>query len=85
MAAPNPKPKYIKWVVSESKKIIIAGLEDGILDVDAPSAKNAWDEYYSKLAEFANVPFEQFKKRVGPPAGEPICDMGVWPLPVVLV
>jgi hypothetical protein len=30
-------------------------LEEGILDVDAPSAKNAWDECYSKLAEFANV------------------------------
>jgi hypothetical protein len=64
MAAPNPKPKYIKWVVSEAKKIIIADLEAGILDVDAPSAKNAWDECYSKLAEFANVPFEQFQKRL---------------------
>jgi hypothetical protein len=43
MAAPNPKPKYIKWVgISEAKKIIIADLEEGILDVDAPSAKNAY-------------------------------------------
>jgi hypothetical protein len=25
------------------------------------------------------------RSRVGPPVGEPICDMGVWPLPVVLV
>jgi hypothetical protein len=64
MAAPNRKPKYIKWVGSEAKKIIIADLEEGILDVDAPSAKNAWDECYSKLAEFANVPFEQFQKRL---------------------
>jgi hypothetical protein len=23
--------------------------------------------------------------RVGPPVGEPICDRGVWPLPVILV
>ncbi len=44
MAAPNQKPKYIKWVGSEAKKIIIADLEEGILDVDAPSAKNAWDK-----------------------------------------
>jgi hypothetical protein len=64
MAAPNPKPKFIRWVVSEARKIIIADLEDGILDVDAPSARNAWDECYSKLAEFANVPFEQFQKRL---------------------
>jgi hypothetical protein len=49
---------------SEAKKIIIADLEVGILDVDAPSAKNAWDECYSKLAEFANVPFKQFQKRL---------------------
>jgi hypothetical protein len=57
MAAPNSELKYIKWVVSEAKKIIISDLEDGILNVDAPSAKNAWDKYYSKLAEFAKVPF----------------------------
>jgi hypothetical protein len=38
MAAPNQKFKYIKWVGSEAKKIIIADLEEGILDVDAPSA-----------------------------------------------
>ena len=45
MTAPNPKPKYIKWVDSaEAKKIIIADLEEGILDVDEPSANNAWDE-----------------------------------------
>jgi hypothetical protein len=62
MAAPNPKPKYIKWIVSEAKKIIIADLEEGILDVDAPSAKNAWVECYSKMAEFANALFEQFQK-----------------------
>jgi hypothetical protein len=64
MAAPNPKPKYIKWISSEARKIIISDLEEGILDVDAPSAKNAWDECYSKMAEFANVPFEQFQKRL---------------------
>jgi hypothetical protein len=64
MAASNPRPKYIKWIASEAKKIIIADLEEGILDVDAPSAKNAWDECYSKMAEFANVPFEQFQKRL---------------------
>jgi hypothetical protein len=63
MAPPNPKP-YIKWIVSEAKKIIIADLEEGIIDVDAPSAQNAWDECYSKMAEFANVPFEQFQKRL---------------------
>jgi hypothetical protein len=40
MAASNPKP-YIKWIVSEAKKIIIADLEEGILDVDVPSANNA--------------------------------------------
>jgi hypothetical protein len=44
MAAPNPKLKYIKWIASEARKIIIADLEEGILDVDAPSAKNAWDK-----------------------------------------
>jgi hypothetical protein len=64
MVAPNPKPKYIKWVDREAKKILIADLEEGILDVDAPSAKNAWEECYSKLAEFANVPFKQFQKRL---------------------
>jgi hypothetical protein len=63
MAAPKPKP-YIKWFHSEAKKIIMADLEEGILDVDAPSAKTAWDECYSKMAEFAHVPFEQFDKRL---------------------
>jgi hypothetical protein len=37
-------------------------LEDKTLDFDAPSAKNAWDKCYSKLAEFAKVPFKQFQK-----------------------
>jgi hypothetical protein len=63
MAAPKPKP-YINWFHSEAKKIIMADLEEGILDVDAPSAKTAWDECYSKMAEFVNVPFEQFDKRL---------------------
>jgi hypothetical protein len=25
-----------------------------------------------------------FRHRVGPPVGEPICDMDVWPSPVIL-
>jgi hypothetical protein len=49
MAAPNPKPKQIKWVVSEARKVIIADSEEGILDVDVSSAKNAWDKCYGKL------------------------------------
>ena len=61
--APNPA-SFIDWRNSVPRSIIIGDLEDGVLDHDAPSAEDAWEELYKNLAEFSEVPFEQFNEQL---------------------
>jgi hypothetical protein len=51
------------WRNSKARLIIIQDLEEKLLPLDENemSAKEAWDTIYQYIAEFANVPFHQFK------------------------
>jgi hypothetical protein len=41
------------------KAIIISDLESHVLDVDAPIARVAWDQQYSRMADFTEVTKKQ--------------------------
>jgi len=60
----NRKQKKIKWATSAAKYILLEDLEKGMLGIDEPTAAEAWDNCYSKLPEFADVPFNQFRDRL---------------------
>ena len=64
MSAENSQPKYIKWKGSAAAAIIKNDLQQGMLDLEEPPANVVWQQTYSKLAEFKDVPFEQFEKRL---------------------
>jgi hypothetical protein len=51
------------WRNSKARLIIIQDLEEKLLPLNENemSAKEAWDTIYQYTAEFANVPFHQFK------------------------
>ena len=57
---------WIDWRNSEPRAILIEDLVGGILSLDDDEipAQVAWDTTYKHLAEFANVPFEQFQARL---------------------
>lgn len=56
----------IDWRKSKARKIIIGDLQDGVLPLDENelSAGEAWQVLYCHIAEFAKVPFTQFRDRL---------------------
>jgi hypothetical protein len=57
-------PRY-KWRNSVAKAIIVSDLQAGILDVDTPTARDAWDDVYNRMADFKDVTFKQFPSNLG--------------------
>ena len=57
---------WIDWRKSKAREIIIDDLETGLLPVDAGelSAREAWEICYVHKAEFVDVAFSQFEKRL---------------------
>ena len=63
----KPKnPNWVKWKNSDPRCILIEDLVSGILSLDNKevSAEEAWELMYKHMAEFVDVPFDQFKARL---------------------
>lgn len=66
MAPRQKNPDYIQWTNSIPKAILIEDLVRGICPVEETelTAEEAWEQCYSHMAEFKDVVFSQFEKRL---------------------
>lgn len=66
LADHRAQAKNVDWRKSKARRIILIDLERGNLKMDEEdqSTAEAWNTLYKGLAEFENVPFEQFKTKL---------------------
>jgi hypothetical protein len=66
VSTPDSPNENISWRDSVQAQILLHDLEEGILPLDnyEHSAYDAWHDCYSKMDEFKNVPFQQFRDRL---------------------
>ena len=53
----------VDWKTSAARQVILDDLAEGILPVDATALppREAWEEVYKNMVEFAGVPYTQFR------------------------
>ena len=55
----------VNWRYSAAKAVIESDLDSGVLELEIPMAREAWDQQYSHMHEFQEITYEQFSRNLG--------------------
>ena len=58
------KDKKFEWSGSGAQQILLFDIQAGVLGLDQPGPREAWDTIYSKIEEFKDVRYEHFRDRL---------------------